>query len=87
MSPPDSWRQQASNRRYNPPLSTIHTQSRSIPIQYASPHALYNVIEDNRVYPNYEEPESEYYEKLGDFVHIPKTSSNTTVRLIQIFSI
>lgn len=79
MSQHDIWRQQSMASRYNP-----SSQTRSIPIQYGSPPPtveLYNTIDDNRIHPNYEEPESEYYEKLADIVHIAKTqpSSSTAV--------
>lgn len=75
----DTWRQQRT--RYSPSQQMGSSRTRSIPIQYASPQPqveLYNTIDDNRIHPNYEEPESEYYEKLTDFVQIPQPS--TTVR-------
>lgn len=58
------WSQHSTQRsRYNP------TNARSIPIQFVSPPSdLYNTIDDNRVHQNYEDLESEYYEKLPDVV-------------------
>jgi hypothetical protein len=69
------WSQNSTQRsRYNP------TNTRSIPIQFVSQSTgLYNVIDDNRVHQNYEDLESEYYEKLPDLVHKGHLSANTTV--------
>lgn len=57
-------------------------EERSIPIQFINqPVDLYNVIEDKRNHRNYEDLESEYYEKLPDVVTKPQFSENTTVGL------
>jgi hypothetical protein len=73
----DVWSQHSTQRsRYNP------TNARSIPIQFVSPTDLYNVIDDNRVHQNYEDLESEYYEKLPDIMPKTQLSANTTVSFL-----
>lgn len=67
------WSQHSTQRsRYNP------TNARSIPIQFVT-SGLYNTIDDNRVHQNYEDLESEYYEKLPDVVPKSHLSASTTV--------